>query len=508
MSKDFVIWLTIGVYALVMIGFGAFNARKAKSTSNFTVGNRAASGWMSALSYGAAYFSAVMFIGYSGKTGWTYGLWAILCGIGNAIFGSWLAWLVLAKRTREVSHRLKINSMPQLFEARFNSRPMKLFASLIIFFFLIPYSASVYKGLTSVCSILLGIDTEVCLVIIAVASAVIVVLGGYLATLKADAFQGLLMMAGVLALIIAVIRSSQVGGLSHGFNAMWEEMKKTTPDLTKPGRDTIIGLLSMVLMTSFGTWGLPQMIHKYYGVKDEKQIKRGTVVSTIFALLVAGGGYFIGSFARLFFSELPKNPATGTPDTDFLIPNMLRMANISSVLIGLMLVLLIAASVSTLSALALTACSTATSDFVKETINKKMSDKSTLLMTRIFCLAFILLSYLLAHSTTGIVDLMSYSWGIISGSFLAPYLLSLYWKGMNKVGGWVGVLGGFIVGMIPVVYCVILGNKPGPILNGPVFAVAAMVLSFAFCALGTALSRKTDKDTQASAHFYEGVAQE
>lgn len=474
MSKELIIWITIGVYAVFMIGVGIYTSKKSKSLTNFTIGKREAGGWISAMSYGAAYFSAVMFIGYSGQSGWRFGLWAVLVGLGNAIFGSLLAWLVLAKRTREVSHRLKIKSMPQLFGKRFESKPMKIFSAVIIFFFLIPYSASVYKGLSSVCSVLLGIDVEICMIIIAVASAFILILGGYLATLKADFVQGIVMMVGVTALIIAIIGSGKIGGLTAGIEKMQAEMGNMKIDP--------IALVSMILMTSFGTWGLPQMIHKYYGIKNNKEIKIGTWASTFFAVLVAGGAYFIGSFSHLFFKELPAG------GTDFIIPNMLNEAGIANVLVGVILVLLISASVSTLSAIALTACSTVTMDLIKANLKKAISDKAILLTTRIFCLLFIALSFVLAHSNTGIVELMSYSWGVISGSFLAPYLLSLYWKGMNKAGGWSGVLGGFITAMIPVVYVVILKNPATQILNGPTFAVLAMVVSFIGCFAGTAVA--------------------
>ena len=173
MDKQTTIWLVIGVYAVFMLAVGILYSRKGTDMAGFTVGGRSAGAWISALSYGTAYFSAVMFIGYSGGSGWSYGLWSVLVGIGNAVFGSLLAWMVLADRTREYTRKHDIKSMPQLFEKRFGSAKMRLFACVVIFVFLIPYSASVYKGLTSVCSVILGIDEQVCMVIIAIASALL-----------------------------------------------------------------------------------------------------------------------------------------------------------------------------------------------------------------------------------------------------------------------------------------------------------------------------------------------
>ena len=446
MEHKTVIWLTIAVYIVFIAIVGIMNARKSKNITQFTVGGRNAGAWLSAFSYGTAYFSAVMFIGYAGGTGWKYGLWGILPGIGNAVIGSLLAWLVLAKRTRETTRRLEIKSMPQLFEKRFKSEKMKTFCVAVIFLFLIPYSASVYKGLTSVCSVLLGVDERVCMIVIAIASLIIVILGGYGATLKADFVQGTVMLVGVICLIIAVMRSQTVGGFSQGLQAIAQKTEEL--NLTAVSH---MGLWATVLMTSFGTWGLPQMIHKYYGIRDDQEVKRGTIISTFFAFIVAGGGYFIGSLARLFFNSLEEIPGAGSGKTDYLIPNMLKMSGISEILIGIILVLLIAASVSTLSSITITATTTLTMDFIRPKIFKNLDDVKSANVSRILCFLFVVFSYIIANSDTPILDMMSYSWGIISGSFLAPYAISLYWKKLNRSGAWAGILGGFFTALPPVI---------------------------------------------------------
>ncbi len=468
MDKQLTIWIVIGVYAIFMLTVGILYSRKGTDMASFTVGGRSAGAWISALSYGTAYFSAVMFIGYSGGSGWSYGLWSVLVGIGNALFGSLLAWLVLADRTREYTRKHDIKSMPQLFEKRFGSSKMRLFACVVIFVFLIPYSASVYKGLTSVCSVILGIDEQVCMIIIAIASALLLVLGGYIATLKADFVQGFVMMIGVSALIVLVVLSPQVGGLGTGLSNMTEYMRshEMLPLTGKPA----VALISTLLMTSFGTWGLPQMVHKYYGIKDRQEVKRGTIISTVFALLVAGGGYFIGSLSHLFFGE--TMPEGGK---DFLVPLMLDQAGLPDLLVGVILVLLISASVSTLSSITLTACSTVSMDLVKPTIAKKMNGKDLAALTRILCLVFVVMSYFIANYPTPILEMMSYSWGIISGSFLAPYLLSLYWRGINRAGAWAGMLGGFLTAFLPAA----ISGFTTP--DGPLYACLAMAVSFVLC---------------------------
>ena len=491
MSRETVIWITIGVYVLFMLAVGILSSRSSRSISDFTVGGRNAGAWMSALSYGTAYFSAVMFIGYAGGTGWKYGIWGVLPGIGNAIFGSLLAWLVLARRTRETTRRLEIKSMPQFFEKRFLSSRMKLFAVIVIFVFLLPYSASVYKGLTSVCAVLLGVDEWICMVVIALAAALVVILGGYAATLKADFVQGLIMLVGVIALIVAVLRCQQVGGLSAGLAAIAEKT-----EALHLGVGDHIGLWATVLMTSFGTWGLPQMIHKYYGVRDDREVRRGTVISTLFALVVAGGGYFIGSLSRLFYSDLSQLPAPGAGKTDYLIPNMLAGAGLSNVLLGVVLVLLIAASVSTLASITITASSTLTMDLLRARLFKGLDEMKAAVVTKGVCFVFIVLSFVIANTNTPILDMMSYSWGVISGSFLAPYAIALYWKGLNRAGAWAGMVGGFVTAMPPVVCKLFFPAAALPGFGkvadmGPHFACAAMLLSLILCFAVSAVAGRT-----------------
>ncbi len=500
MQNKTVIWITIAIYVVFILAVGLLNSRKSKNITEFTVGGRNAGAWLSAFSYGTAYFSAVMFIGYAGGTGWKYGIWGVLPGIGNAIFGALLAWLVLANRTREITRRLHIKSMPQLFEKRFSSQAMKTFCTAVIFIFLVPYSASVYKGLTSVCSVLLGVDEQVCMIVIALAAAVIVILGGYGATLKADVVQGAVMIVGVILLIIAVMRSDIVGGFGEGLKAITEKTQEL--GLNASGH---IGLWATILMTSFGTWGLPQMVHKYYGIKDEREVKRGTVISTFFCLVVAGGGYFIGSLARLFFSSLDEIPGAGAGKTDYLVPNMLAMSDISAILIGVILVLLIAASVSTLASVTITASSTLTMDFIKAKIAKNMDGVKTAWVTRIMCVVFIVFSYFIANTNTPILDMMSYSWGIISGSFLAPYMISLYWKKLNRYGAWAGMLGGFFTALPPVICKLFLPEVSLPVFGpvkdmGPHFACAAMIISIVLC---FAVSAATKNKEEINENFYD-----
>lgn len=504
------IWVTIGVYIALMAIIGITQGKKAKSIADITVGGRNAGAWLSALSYGTAYFSAVMFVGYAGGTGKAYGLWGILAGLGNAVFGSWLAWRVLARRTRDASSRLNLKTMPEFLEKRYTSKNMGLFACLVIFIFLIPYSASVYKGLASVAEVLLGINVDICMVIIAVVAAFLLIFGGYLVQARADFMQGIVMMFGVALLIVCVVRCDAVGGFAglaeYAQNA-GAELSATNglPDLNA---SQWISLWATVLMTSFGTWGLPQMIQKYFGIRDDKQAKKGITISTFFAFLVAGGGYFIGSLCYRYFTYAQLNDSAD-PDfiaQDYIVPEMLAASNLPSVLLGIVLVLLIAASVSTLCSVTLTASSTLTMDFICH-FKKDMEEKKSKLLIKVLCVIFIICSYVIANTDTAILDMMSYSWGIISGSFLAPYVIALYWKKMNTKGAWAGILGGFVIAVVPAAAKILTSFSANETLawlagKGPVFACAAMVASIILCVVVSSVTKTTnEKETD---FFYNG----
>jgi len=478
------VWITIAIYIAVLVAVGIMTGRSSKSIADITVGGRQAGAWLSALSYGTAYFSAVMFVGYAGSTGYGFGLWGVLVGLGNMLFGTLLAWLVLARRTREVSAQLNIQTMPQFFEKRYDSRAMKLFACLITFIFFIPYSASVYKGLGSIAQVLLGIDDTIFMVIIAVLAALLLWFGGYLVQARADFIQGIIMFVGVILLVVFVLRADAVGGVAGVM-----EYAKTDLGLPKLNSKQIWTLISLIFMTSFGTWGLPHMIQKFFGIKSDAQAKRGVWISSVFSLVAAGGGYFVGSLCHMFFNRAAYDGMAeqyGKTFLDYLVPTMLKLANIPAVLIGIVVVLLLAGSVTTLCGITLVSGSTLVLDFFK-TLRPNTKEKSLKLGTRLACVVFVAISYLVANSQTPILDLMSYSWGIISGSLLAPYLLSLYYKGTNKIGAWAASITGFCIAFIPAAAKLInvfgFGGEPAAALMGygPHFAVAAMVTSVIVC---------------------------
>ncbi|WP_343208956.1 sodium:solute symporter family transporter [Anaerolentibacter hominis] len=471
-----------------MLIVGIYSRRHATNVNDFVLGGRSVGPWLTAFAYGTSYFSAVVFVGYAGQFGWKYGISATWVGIGNAILGSLLAWAVLGRRTRVMTNHLSSSTMPDFFGKRFNSKALKIVSSAIIFIFLVPYTASVYNGLSRLFGMAFNIDYRICVIGMAALTGAYVIMGGYMATAINDFIQGIIMLGGIVAVIAAVL--SGQGGFMNAIRELSALESDVAVTLGQSGAFTSffgpdpLNLLSVVILTSLGTWGLPQMIHKFYAIRDEKSIRTGTIVSTIFALIIAGGSYFLGGFGRLF-----DNPAIHAADGsviyDSIIPFML--SSLPDILIGIVVVLVLSASMSTLSSLVLTSSSTLALDFLKGNIIKKMNDKKELFVLRILVVFFVVLSVILAlDPPTFIAQLMGISWGALAGAFLAPFLYGLYWKRVTKEAVWAS----FISGVGITVF-----NMFVPVFGSSITAgAAAMLIGLILVPIVSIITKKPDQE--------------
>ena len=434
----------------VMVGVGIYCRKNATDVNGFVLGGRNVGPWLTAFAYGTSYFSAVIFIGYAGQFGWKYGIASTWIGIGNALIGSFLAWAVLGRRTRIMTQHLNSATMPEFFGKRFDSKGLKIGASIIVFIFLIPYTASLYNGLSRLFEMAFGIPYVWCIIAMSVLTGIYVIAGGYMATAINDFIQGIIMLIGIVAVIAAVLMSK--GGFMEALNGLakvTDESVSTTPGVFNSffGPDPL-GLLGVVILTSLGTWGLPQMVQKFYAIKHERDIRKGTVISTAFAFIVAGGCYFLGGFGRLFSDQIPMENGVPVGGYDVIIPEMLK--TLPDLLIAVVVILVLSASMSTLSSLVIASSSTLTIDLLKDNIIKKMSEKKQVVLIRIFIVVFIAISAFIAiyqtqsknESVKFIAQLMGVSWGALAGAFLAPFLYGLYWKKTTKIACWVSFIFG------------------------------------------------------------------
>ena len=462
------------LFFVVMVAVGIYARRHAGSVDGFVLGGRSVGPWLTAFAYGTSYFSAVVFVGDAGQFGWKYGLASTWIGIGNAVIGSLLAWVILGRRTRVMSQHLGSRTMPDFFGERYGSRGLKIAASAIVFIFLVPYTASIYNGLSRLFGMAFNIPYHWCVILMAVITAVYVILGGYMATAINDFIQGIIMLAGIVAVIAAVLAGQ--GGFMEAVGKMAQIPSDVEVTMGQPGAFTSffgpdpLNLLGVVILTSLGTWGLPQMIHKFYTIRDEKSIQTGTIISTVFAIIVSGGCYFLGGFGRLFDS--PEIYGTdGSVVYDSIIPFML--SGLPDILVGIVVILVLSASMSTLSSLVLTSSSTLTLDFLKDTVMKKMSERGQIIVMQLLIVFFIILSVVLALDPPAfIAQLMGISWGALAGAFLAPFLYGLYWKRTTRMSVWAS----FAAGIGITVSNMLIGYIDSPINAGALAMVAGMII--------------------------------
>ena len=504
--------VALSVFAITMALIGCFSFGKAKTLDGFLIGGRNIGPWLTAFSYGTTYFSAVVFVGYAGQHGWNIGIGAIWIGIGNAILGCLLSWLFFANRTRKMTKKLGARTMSDYFEKRYNSKTMKILAAIIIFVFLVPYSAAVYKGLGSLFSAIFPeVETWVWMMLIATLTAIYLVVGGYVATTYTDLVQGTIMIVGVICLIAAVLTHGNVGGIS----GLIENLKSFEPLPNDPNPVTgsqlthIFGgssfkfLCFNIMLTSFGTWGLPQMIGKFYAIKDTSAIKRGTVISTIFCLVIGCGAYTIGSASRLVLGG--KLPEGGI---DAVIPSLLLEVlgndTLGLILLAVIMVLLLSASMSTLEAVVLTSASAVAVDLIPAVRKKKIKPESQMLLTRLLCLTFIACSFIFATQNIPIiVNLMSFSWGIVSGCFIGPYIWGLFSKKITKIGAFSGIFSGLLtVGISSLVISLNSGFSSAA-AKSPEMGVCAMAISLIIVPLVSALTKNKSEDNKRIEEIFE-----
>lgn len=493
-------FIILGLYILLMIAIAYYCRTKKESGINeFFLAGRGMGGWMTAFTYGATYFSAVIFIGYAGKLGWGFGLATLWIGLGNAFIGSYLAWKVLGVRTRRMTHNIGAKTMPEFFEKRYGDKRIKLVASVIIFLFLIPYSASVYQGLAHLFQLIFGIDYKWIIMLMASLTALYVFFGGYLATALTDFVQGIIMIVGVIVMVILLMIFVNWG---EGIQRVIDLGGTFIPSTATSGSfidSPMFTIITLFILTSLGIWGLPQSVHKFYTVKDNSAIKRATIVSTGFALIIGVGAYFVGAFGKVVLGGVM--PAGGP---DHIVPNLL-VITMHPLILGLIGVLVLSASMSSLSSLTLSSASAVAVDMYKGYLKKDAEDKKVKLVLRVLCLVFVFLSAVFALKKIDIIiTLMSLSWGTLAGCFLGPYVWGLYSKKITIAAVWSSMIGTLVITLGMIIAFGI--NKPlatetgltaiikGGLPRSPFIGVVVMLLSLIATPIISKFTSKPDAE--------------
>ena len=500
--------LLTGLFFAAILAIAAWGMKKTQNVNDFLLGGGVLGPWILAISYGAAYFSAVVFIGFAGQYGWVSSYKALWVGVGNAVLGGLVAWLVLGRRTRTMTRRLNASTTPEFFATRYGSDGMKIAGASIIFLFLLPYTASVFAGLTYLFTEVFHVSLFVALTAVVAVTGLYIVFGGYKAAARIDFLQGIVMFFGATAMVWFVARrfAGEYGGYGAAFANASElyrlRLEGAAGELQVASVDPISPLVfwSVVFMTSIAPWGMPQMVHKYYAIKDEGQIVKGAVVCCVFALLVGCAAYLTGAFSHLLPPEiLEKTLTNGAIDPQKLVPIML-VECLPQWFLAIILLLVLSASMSTLCSLALVSSAAVGVDLVKGYIAPNASEKTHLTIFRVCCAVFIFCAYFIAlFNPSWIVALTSLSWGAVAGAFLAPYMYGLYWRRTTKAGAIAGMIAGLVVANgfywgLFVVEGAGVAKKFSPLV-----ASVAMLVPFVVVPLVSLLSKPLDPERVAKA---------
>ena len=446
--------IVIAAFAAMVVVIGILGLRRARSFSDYFLGGGKVGPWMTAFTYGAAYFSAVLFIGFAGKIGWDFGMSGLWIALGNSLIGVLAVWWVMGYRIKQMSLELKVDTMPEYLAKRYQSPALKLCSSIAIFVFFVPYSAAVFIGLSYLFKVNFGIEYSVALILMGLFTAVYLVLGGYKSMTLIDVIFGIIMAVGSAVLIGSTINAG--GGLS----VITDKLSSFNPELTAVvGPPGLWPLFCLFFLTSVAPFAMPQLVQKFYAIKDRRSIRIGMVVSTVFSLLISGAAYFTGATTRAFLTpeSAPAAFSGGKPVFDALMPEFLTSVVPESLAI-LMLLLILSASMSTLAALVLISSSSVAKDVYAGFINRNVSDKRLTLLMR-FCSAFfVCVSVVLAYFRPAtIVSILGISWGAIGSLFLGPFVWGLLSKRMTKVGAFASGIAG--LGVCIVLY---VSGTPSP----------------------------------------------
>lgn len=428
--------IVVVLYAILVVAIGLVGMSRTKSFKDFFLAGGNVGPWLSAFSYGTAYFSAVMFIGFAGKVGWGFGYSGLWITFGNAFIGVMLVWLLLGWRIKKMSQEYGVTTMSEFLHKRYNSSFLKMCGVIVIFIFMIPYSAAVFMGLSYLFELSFNMDYWLALTIIGVFTATYIILGGYKSMAMIDVVFGIVMVVSVSVLLIFTLNE---GG---GFSGITETLRSINPQLTKPvGPPGFWPLFSLVFLTAVAPFALPQLVQKFYAIRDKRSVNIGVIASTFFALLISFVGFFVGSTTRVFIS--PENPdqkhlfnitESGAliPDFDKLMPELLANM-LPGTLSVIILILILSASMSTLAALVLISSSAISKDFYAGFINKNASDKTLTMLMRIMSGIFVGLAVLLALVEFDIiVEILGVSWGAIGSFFLGPFVWGLFSKKVTR----------------------------------------------------------------------------
>ena len=447
----------MAIFAAMFTFLGYLGYKKTKTAEDYFVAGRKMGAVVIAFSYGATFISAVALIGFSGMAS-IYGLSLLWLSFLNIFIGILIAFIFYGFRTRKMGLSLKAMTLPELLGNRFNSKRLQATSGLIIAIFMIFYTTAVFLAIASLFEITFGIPYWACVVIFTLVVGIYLIVGGLYAVMWTHAVQGVLMLIGMLILAIGIY--GMLGGIGPANEAAaaltheqligmgWKNVPvgfTTLTSVPEAFSPAFMFLLTLIFGVGIGVLAQPQLIVRYLSAKDEKSLRRAIPYGGIFILLMTFIAFSIGPLCNVL---MINNNLTypGTPDK--VVPLIVNQL-FPSWFIVLFLFAILAAAMSTASALFHTAGASIGRDLCEKGFMKDCSEKKSLMITRIATFVIVIATLLLSLYPPAVVAVLtSFFFGLMACTFLAPYTLMLYWKKTSRAGAWIGMLGGFIFTML------------------------------------------------------------
>lgn len=442
------ICLAIVVYLLAMLGVGVWFAKKNNSVDDFYLGGRKLGPFVTAMSAEASDMSSWLLMGLPGVaylTGLAEASWT---AIGLAV-GTYINWLIVARRIRRYSQQLNAITVPQFFSKRWGDERnlLSAIAAVIIIIFFIPYMASGFSACGKLFHILFGTDYVTAMLISAAVIVIYTVMGGFLAASTTDLVQSIIMTVALI--VVLGFGVTQAGGMDAVMsNAQSMAGYLSLSHIYDPasGNSNPYSILTIcsLLAWGLGYFGMPHILLRFMAIEDEKKLSLSRRVATIWVVISMGVAIFIGVVGNAMTKAGALEQLEDSETIIVRIANLISNHGVlAALLAGVILAGILAATMSTADSQLLAASSSVSQNLAVEFLHLKISEKKSVVVARGTMVVVSLIAAFLARDPdSSVFRVVSFAWAGFGAAFGPVVLFALFWKRSNQ---W-GALSGMIVG--------------------------------------------------------------
>ncbi|WP_020681973.1 sodium/proline symporter PutP [Marinobacterium rhizophilum] len=464
---------TFIVYLIMMLAIGLYAYKRTSNSADYFLGGRSLGPWPAALSAGASDMSGWLLLGLPGYA-FASGLEAVWLG-GGLLLGTYLNWLLVAKRLRTYSFEANdALTLPEFFSNRFedNSNMIQVISAFFILLFFLFYTSSGLVAGGKLFETVFGLDYSIAVIVGTVAVVSYTLFGGYLAVCWTDLVQGLLMAAALV--VVPVVAMQADGGITELFTVL----ETKNPELLTIWNDSTGTPLTWIAIVSLAAWGLgyfgqPHILARFAGIRDNAAVPAARRIAVIWSGLAMAGAFLVG-LAGIVHVDSSMGGSLGDGETIFMV---LVNAMFHPIVAGILLAAILAAIMSTADSQLLVSSSALAEDFYRNLLRKNASQQEIVMVGRVAVIALSIVALMLAmNPDSTVLGLVSYAWAGFGAAFGPTLILALYWKRMNRAGALAGILVG---GITVVIWKQMSGGIYDlyEIVPGIIFATLAIIIA-------------------------------